>query len=114
MPRYRIEGRRAVLECTVVPAPAISVVRRPVIERIVIDVSVIGIETVVAGIGAAVAPVVTVPARPDMTLAEARPEISRCRRSAGAAKDGSAQCSRYKNLFHDDAQSPMKPEAKSH
>jgi len=49
-----------------------------------------------------------------MTLAEARPEISRCRRDAGATEDGSAQCSRYKKPFHDDAQSPMKPGAKSH
>lgn len=109
MPRYRIEGSRAVLECTVVPAPAVRVGRRPVIKRIVIDESVVSVEAVVAGIGAAVAPVVTVPARPDMTLAEARPEISRCRRSAGAAEDGSTQCSRYKMPFHDDAQSPMKP-----
>ena len=90
MPRYRIEDGHAVLECPVLPAPAIRVVRRAVIERIVIDVSVVGVETVVTGIGAAVAPVVTVPARPDMTLAEARPEISSCRRSAGAAEDGSA------------------------
>src|SRR5262245_33293612 len=95
-------------------AREISVVRRPVVERIVIDVPVIGVETVVAGIGAAVAPVVTIPARPDITLADARPEISRCRRNAGAAEDGSAQCSRNKKLFHDDAQSPMKPDAKSH
>ena len=98
-----------VLECTVVPAPAIRVGRGPVIKRIMIDVPVVSVEAVVARIGAAVAPVVTVPACPDMTLAEARPEISRCRRSAGTAEDGSAQCSRYKMPFHDDAQSPMKP-----
>jgi hypothetical protein len=93
----------------VVSAPAIRVSRGPVIKRIMIDVPVVSVETVVAGIGAAVAPVVTIPARPDMTLAEARPEIGRHRRSAGAAEDGSAQCSRYKKMFHNDAQSPMKP-----
>ena len=108
MPRWRIEGSRAVLECTVVSAPAIRVGRGPVIKRIVIHVSVVSVEAVVAGIGAAVAPVVTVPAGPDMTLAEARPEIGRHRRSAGAAEDGAAQCSRNKT-FHEDAQSPMKP-----
>ena len=42
-------------------SPAICVGRSPVVKRIVIDVSVVGIEAVVAGIGAAVAPIVAVP-----------------------------------------------------
>jgi len=86
------------------PAPLIRVVRERVIERIVIDLSVVAIEAVVAGIGAPIAPIVTVPTGPDMTLADDRPEIRGYRRSAGAAKNGTAKCSRNKMPFHDDAQ----------
>ena|SRR5262245_30840458 len=100
MPRYRIEGRRAVLECAVVPAPAIRVMRRPVIERIVIDISVIGIEAVIAGIGAAVAPVIAVPSGPDMALANDRSEIRRYRRHRGADESRRENCSRNKKTFH--------------
>jgi hypothetical protein len=58
-------------------AREIREVRRPVIERIVINISVVGVETIVTGIGAAVAPTVAVPAGADMALADDGPEIRR-------------------------------------
>src|SRR5512144_194957 len=70
--------------------------RGPIIKRIVIDVSVVSVEAVVAGIGAAVAPIVAVPAGPYMALAVDRSEIRRCRRSAGAAENGGRHCNRNK------------------
>ena len=93
---------RSVLKLTVVPTPTIRVGRRPVIERIMIDVSVISIEAVVTGIGAAVAPIVAVPAGPDMALAIDWSEIRRRRRSAGAAENGGRHCNRNKETFHGD------------
>lgn len=83
-------------------SPAIR--RGPIIKRIVIDVSVVSVEAVVAGIGAAIAPIVTVPTGPDMTVANDRPEIRSYRRSTGVAENGTAKCSRNKMPFHDDAQ----------
>jgi hypothetical protein len=83
-----------------VSSPAIRVCRTPVVKRIVIDVSVISVEAVEAGVGAAVAPVVAVPAGAGMAFAIDRAEIRRRRRSAGAAEDGSGHCSRNKKTFH--------------
>lgn len=83
-----------------VPSPAIS--RGSIIKRIVIDVSVIGVEAVVTGIGAAVAPIVAVPTGPDMALAIDWSEIRRRRRRAGAAENGGRHCNRNKETFHGD------------
>jgi len=83
-----------------VSSPAIR--RGPIIKRIVIDVSVVSVEAVVAGIGAAVAPIVAVPAGPDMALAIDWSEIRRRRRSAGAAENGGRHCNRNKETFHGD------------
>jgi len=85
-----------------VPAPAIRVVRRPVIERIMIDVSIVSVEAVVTGIGAPVAQMGAVPASPDMARAIHRSEIRRSRRSAGAAENGDRDCNRNKETFHGD------------
>ena len=83
-------------------SPAIRVSRSPVIKRIVIDISIVGIEAVVAGIGAAVAPIVAEPAGPGMALAIDRSEIRRSRRSAGTAENGGRNCNRNKETFHCD------------
>ena len=76
--------------------------RRPIIKRIVVDVSVVRVEAVVAGIGAAVAPIVAVPAGPDMALAIDWSELRRRRRSAGTAENGGRHCNRNKETFHGD------------
>lgn len=86
-----------------VSSPAIR--RGPIIKRIVIDVSVVSVEAVVTGIGAAVTPIGTVPAGPDIALADDRAEIRRRRRGAGTTENRSGNCSRNKKTFHDDAQS---------
>ena len=83
-----------------VSSPAIR--RGPIVKRIVIDVSVVIIEAVVAGIGATVAPIVAVPAGPDMALAIDRSEIRRSGRNAGAAENGGRHCNRNKETFHGD------------
>ena len=83
--------------------------RRPIVKRIVIDVSVVSVEAIVAGIGAAIAPIVAVPAGASMTFAIDRPEICRRRRSAGTAENRGGNCSRNKKTFHDHAQSLIKP-----
>lgn len=83
-----------------VSSPAIR--RGPIIKRIVIDVSVVSIEAVVAGIGATVAPIVAVPAGPDMALAIDRSEIRRSGRNAGATESGGRHCNRNKETFHGD------------
>ena len=93
-----------------VSSPAIPVGRSPVVKRIVIDVSVVGIEAVVAGIGAAVAPIVAVPTGPGMAFSIDRSEICCRRLSAGATENGDGNCCRNQEMLHDDAQNPMKPE----
>ena len=100
VPRFRGAERNGGLKS--VSPPAIRVSRGPIIKRIVIDVSVVSVEAVVAGIGAAVAPIVAVPAGPDMALAIDRSEIRRRRRSAGAAENGGRHCNRNKQTFHSD------------
>ena len=66
-------------------AGGIAVCGRTVVEGIVIDVSVPGIETVKAGISAAIAPARIIQRRPDMT-AHARSEVCRIRRNTGAGE----------------------------
>ena len=78
-----------------VTARGIAVSGWPVVEGIVIDVSVPRIEAVIAGIGAAIAPVRVVPCRPDMP-ARARSEVCRIRRNAGAG-EGNRRNGRRKN-----------------
>ena len=85
-------------------SPAICVGRSPVVKRIVIDVSVVGIEAVVAGIGAAVAPIVAVPTGPGMAFSIDRSEICCRRLSAGATENGGGNCCRNQKMLHDDAQ----------
>src|SRR6185312_4986508 len=85
-----------------VSSPAIRVSRGPIIKRIVIDVSVVSVEAVVAGIGAAVAPITAVPAGACMAFAIDRTEICRRQRSAGAAENGGGNCCRNKKTLHGD------------
>lgn len=77
-------------------ACGIGVSGRAIVEGIVIDVAVPGIETVVAGIGATIAPGRIVPGRPDMVPAHAGPEVCRIRRNTGAG-ESSGRNGRCKN-----------------
>src|SRR6187397_2002148 len=90
------------LKSVPVTAAVVRVSGRPIIKRIVVDVSVVSVEAVVAGIGAAVAPIVAVPAGACMAFAIDRTEICRRQRSAGAAENGGGNCCRNKKTLHGD------------